>query len=95
MNTYITTKEELCNTIQKAVEFALDTRLPVAIREATSKPFLTKQELIDLTGWSSRTIQHMRDTNQIPYSQHGRKILYPAKGIFEFLKKHEIIPHHN
>ena len=38
------------------------------------------------TGESEKTIQNLRDHKQIPYTKHGRKILYPAKGIYDFLK---------
>lgn len=65
----------------------------IIISQGTSKKdWLTKEELINLTGWSERTIQHLRDSRQIPYSQHGRKILYPYKGICEFLERNLVTP---
>jgi len=94
MNTYISTKEELNTAIQQAVSEAVKESLPELIRRATAKEFLTKDELMKLTGWSSRTIQSMRDTRQIPYSQHGRKILYPYEGIIEFMKANHIKPNY-
>jgi len=92
MQTYIPTESELREAISSAVKDAVQNELPGIIREATAKPWLTKQELMQLTGWSSRTIQNLRDTQQIPYSQHGYKILYPRKGIFEFLEQNHIKP---
>lgn len=56
------------------------------------KDWLTKEELMNMTGWSARTIQHLRDTRQIPFSQHGRKILYPYSGIVKFLEKNTVSP---
>lgn len=92
MQTFITEKEALESAIQKAVSDAVSDLVPALIRKATAKEFLTKEELQELTGWSSRTIQNLRDTRQIPFSQHGRKILYPYDGIMEFLKANHIKP---
>ena len=92
MQTYIPSRAELDSAIQEAVIKAVTESLPVLIQEATAKPYLTKTELMELTGWSSRTIQNLRDTNQIPFSQHGHKILYPRKGILEFLERNHIKP---
>lgn len=89
---FIPTKQDLQQAIKEAVSQAVKEQVPEIIREATAKPYLTKQELMDLTGWSSRTIQNLRDTNQIPYSQHGHKILYPRKGVLAFLEAHHIQP---
>lgn len=88
----VTTPEELQETVARAISETFKERIPELIREATAKPWMTKEELMELTGWSSRTLQHMRDSNQIPYSKHGRKILYPRKGILEFLEEHHITP---
>ena len=92
MQTFITEKEVLESAIQKAVSEAVSDLVPLLIRKATAKEFLTKEELQELTGWSSRTIQNLRDTRQIPFSQHGRKILYPYDGMMEFLKENHIKP---
>ena len=89
---FIPTKHDLQQAIKEAVSQAVIEQIPEIVREATAKPWLTKEDLMDLTGWSSRTIQHLRDSNQIPYSQHGRKILYPRKGMLEFLEDHHITP---
>ena len=92
MNIYIPTKEEMDSAIKQAVSSPTFDFLPVLIRKATAKEWLTKEELTELTGWSSRTIQSLRDTHQIPFSQHGRKILYPYDGIMEFLEENHIKP---
>lgn len=91
----VTNKDQLKELISEVFRSEVNTTLPELVKEATAKPWLTKEELMDLTGWSSRTIQHMRDSNQIPYSKHGRKILYPRKGILEFLEDHHIKPPQN
>jgi len=92
MQTYIVDKEQINDAIKQAVREAVSELVPSLVRKATAKEFLTKDELMELTGWSSRTIQNLRDTRQIPFSQHGRKILYPYDGIVQFLKENHIKP---
>lgn len=84
--------EELTEIINKAMLNALKESLPELLEKATRKPYLTRQELMDLTGWSSRTLQHLRDTEQIPFVQHGHKIIYPTKGIYTIFEEHQILP---
>lgn len=86
----VTERNELQKIIKKCLRAEAENFIPKIVRKAIEKPWMTKQELMDLTGWSSRTLQHLRDTNQIPYSKHGRKILYPRDGIMEFLEEHQI-----
>lgn len=88
----LTDTETLARLIQEATERALRDQLPPLVREATRKSWLTKDEVRSLTGWSERTLQHLRDSRQIPFAQHGRKILYPTAGIEAFLAKHRVLP---
>lgn len=92
MNTYISTKEELQTFIDQAVRKAFSEAIPEINSQNKSKEFLTKQELIKLTGWSGKTIQNMRIRRQIPFVQHGRKILYPYDGIMAFMKANHVKP---
>jgi transcriptional regulator of met regulon len=92
MQTYIPTRTELDSAISEAVERTMRSLVPEIIRKATAKEFLTKEELHEMTGWSSRTIQNLRDTRQIPFTKHGKKILYPYNGIMEFFKKNHVKP---
>lgn len=92
---YVAERKELETYLDQRLREVIREELPALLKELGKKEWLTKKELIKLTGWSGRTIQHMRDTNQIPYSQHGRKILYPRKGIIEFLEAHYIEPKEN
>jgi hypothetical protein len=77
---------DLADTIRQAIKQELSEQLS----QAFAKPYLTRDELQALTGWSIRTIQYLRSTRQIPFTQHGRKILYPTAGIREFLKSNEL-----
>lgn len=64
--------------IADAVRDAVLELIPAAVRKATRKQYLTKRELMELTGWSSRTVDYRKATNAIPYIQRGRKILFPT-----------------
>lgn len=89
---YVAERKDLEEYFDKRVREILKEEIPELLKDLGKKEWLTKDELMKLTGWSGRTIQHMRDSEQIPYSQHGRKILYPRKGILEFLEAHSIKP---
>lgn len=88
MHGIISDPEAIQRFVREAVTDAIREELPALVRAATQKPFLTKEEVMDLTGWSERKLQNLRDTRQIPFVQHGRKILYPTQGLEEFLNAH-------
>ena len=86
MNLYITSKQELEEVIKKAVTELFEMELPAIIRKINRKEWLNTEELMEMTGWSRRTLQYLRDKRRIPFSQEGRRILYPTDGIEEYLK---------
>lgn len=90
MQAYITSKKEMKKAVAEAVAEILDEELPSIIRKSQRSEYLTTKELKELTGWSYRSQKHLRDTNQIPFSQHGRKIVYPTAGIEKFLREQSI-----
>ncbi|WP_421773055.1 helix-turn-helix domain-containing protein [Gracilimonas sp.] len=95
MNTYIATKQELSDIVFEAVKDLFQKELPELLRKAKRKPWMNTEELIDLTGWSRRTIQYLRDERRIPFSQEGRKILYKTDEIEEYLNDNKIDPLQN
>lgn len=84
---YVAEIKELKKYLNICVRDILREELPTLLQDLSKKEWLTKNDLIELTGWSSRTIQHMRDTNKIPFTKDGRKILFPRNGIMEFLEE--------
>ncbi|KPP94744.1 MAG: phage hypothetical protein [Bacteroidetes bacterium HLUCCA01] len=92
MQAYIPTKSELDSVVSQAVERAMRQLVPELIHKATRKEYFTKQEVKELTGWSDGSLQHLRDTRQIPFVKHGKKILYPYDGMMEFFEKCHIKP---
>lgn len=89
-NTYISTQDELKAIVEQAVTKAVSERVPEIIRKATRKEWLTTQEAMKLLDCSRRHLYHLRDTNQIKYHQHGRKILFHIDEIERFLKDNEV-----
>lgn len=85
-------RETIKQIFSEALREVVTEELPPLVRDATRKPYLTRDELQQLTGWSIRTIVHLRQTRQIPYTQHGRKILYPTDGILSFLRENHVKP---
>ena len=50
--------------------------------------WLDNQEVCLILKISPRALQNLRDTDQISYSQIGRKIYYKKKDIQKFIEKH-------
>lgn len=92
MKPYISSKEELNETVRNAVSELLQNELPALLRKAQRKEWINTNELMEFTGWSRRTIQYLRDKKRIPFSQEGHRILYPTEGIEEYLKSNQIDP---
>lgn len=86
----IITEEEINEIVKKAVIEAFEERNAQSQALNNQPPFLTGKKLQEMTGWSSRTLQHLRDTRQIPFTQHGRKILYPTQDLIQALNKFKI-----
>lgn len=85
MNAYIPTKEDLDKIVQRAVSRAVDERLPHAIRKAKRKQWLTTDDVMELLSCSRRHIQHLRDSEQLTYTQSGRTIRYNIDDVEAFL----------
>jgi excisionase family DNA binding protein len=90
MQTYIATKNELVTVVNDAVRELLEEAIPTLIRKAKRKDWLTTEDLMELTGWSRRTLQYLRDKRRIPFSQEGRRILYKTEDIEAYLKSNKI-----
>lgn len=90
MNCYITSKDEMENIVQDAIREFFEQKLPSLIRKATRKDWLTTEDVMELTGWSRRTLQYLRDKRRIPFSQEGRRILYKTDDIEAYLASNNI-----
>ncbi len=84
---FITSRNELDAAVSEAVEAALTRALPEAIRRATTKPYLTKSELMQLTGWSARQVEYKKSRREIPFIRRGRLVLFPTEDVFAYLEE--------
>lgn len=85
----ITFSDELLNEFTKAIKEAVKEELP-KYQNSFQKDWLSTEEVMEMLNVSRRTIQNYRDEGKIPYTQSGRKILYPLDGVEEFLRKNMI-----
>lgn len=77
--------EAVRDEVQAAVEAALTNALPGVIRRAALPPYLTKAQLVELTGWSARKVDYLREKRRLPFTQHGRKVLFATADVEAFL----------
>ena len=90
MDTYIASKNELAETISKAVEKAVEHRLPNIIRKASRKEYYTTNEVCEMLDISRRHLQYLRDSGQIGYVKNGRKIYFKAQDLETFFEDNYI-----
>ncbi len=90
---FITSKDELDAAVHQAVETALLSHLPHALQRATAKPYLTKRELMDLTGWSARQVEYKKSQREIPFIRRGRLVLFPTEEIYAYLDQGYVPTH--
>ena len=82
----VTSRDALNSAIPEALETALKQHLPAVIQRATSKPYLTKPELMELTDWSSRQVEYKKSSGELPYVRRGRLVIFPADAVFAYLE---------
>lgn len=83
----ITTPDALQSLITSSVVAAVREALPSMLRQANLPPYLTKNELMKLTGWSSRTVEYKKSQGIIPYIRQGRLCLFPTDEILAWLEE--------
>ncbi len=81
----VTSPEALQQAIQEALGPALQQHLPALIRQATTKEYLTKKELMELTGWSSRQVEYKKSKRAISFVRRGRLVLFPTDAVHAYL----------
>ena len=75
----------VADAIGPAVRQAVEDALPEVARRAALPQYLTKVELSELTGWSTRKIDYMRSEHTLPYIRRGRTVLFRTADIEEML----------
>ncbi len=92
MNAFIPDRTALNQAISQALEEQLENRLVSLIRKATRKEWLSTNDVMELTGWSKRSIQHLRDNKRIKFFQEGHRILYRHDDIEAYLESISVEP---
>ena len=87
MKIILTTEAELKDLIESTTRKVLSEVLPTVLREAARKEWLTTNDVVDYLKCSRRHVQHLRDTNRLPYSQNGRTIRYNINDVLEYLNR--------
>jgi len=80
-------EDRIRSLVNEGVQNALSQMLPSALRQATEKKYLTKKELMGLTGWSARTVEYKKSERKIPFIRRGRTILFPTQEVYEWLEE--------
>lgn len=68
--------DAVADAVGPAVEAAVLAALPEVVRRAKLGSYLTRAEVADLTGWSTRKVDYMRSRGVLPYFRRGRSVLF-------------------
>lgn len=90
MNAYIPTRKDLEDIVSKSVEESIKKALPGAIRKATRKKWLRTDDVMEILQCSRRHVQYLRDSEQLPFSQNGRTIIYDIDEVEAYLNIHKV-----
>ena len=67
--------------VAPVVRQAVEDALPEVVRRAALPPYLSKVELSDLTGWSERKIDYLRERGRLPYVKVGRSVRFKTADV--------------
>ena len=74
-------EERLVPVVRRAVEDAL----PAVVRRAALPRYLSKAELAELTGWSPRKVDYLRERGRLPYVKVGRSVRFRTDDVERLL----------
>lgn len=92
MEVFIPDRKALDEAVSQALDKHLEDKLVSLIRKANRKEWLTTNDVMNITGWSKRTIQNLRDNNRIKFHQEGHRILYRYDDLDEYLESIGVEP---
>jgi len=87
---YYPSKEEFESTVEKKFQQVVSEKLPPLVRAATEKKYLTISETCDLLDVSRRHLQYLRDSGQIGFVKHGKKIYFRREDLERFFDNNYI-----
>lgn len=88
----VTDSETLNSAVAEAVREAMLATVPDAVREATAPEWLSREEVVERYGITSRQLTYMRSKRSIEYTQHGRRILYKRESLEEWIEEGRVEP---
>ena len=85
MQAYVPSKDDMKELIRETVKETLSETLPQAIRKGTRPEWITTNDVMEMLQVSRRHVQYLRDSGQLPYSQHNRTIRYRIEDVEKML----------
>ncbi len=83
----VVTLDDLETLFTKVLDQSLHSILPNILAACQQKPYLTKKEAAELTGWSIRQIDYKRKSGAIPYIKRGGRVLIPSADLIAYLEE--------
>ena len=74
------------------VEDALRRALPEVVRRAQIPPYLTRRQVLAITGWSDRRLSYLQAERRIPFIKRGRTVLFRAADVERYLMEGFVLP---
>lgn len=75
----------VAEAVQPAVAAALEQTLPEILRRAALPAFLTRKQVMELTGWSDRKLAYLQAEQRIPFSKRGRSVVFKTADVEAYL----------
>ncbi|PAP75072.1 helix-turn-helix transcriptional regulator [Rubrivirga marina] len=82
----------VAEAVRPAVADALTDALPEVLRRASIPTYLSRQEVLALTGWSDRHLSYLQSEGQIPFLKRGRTVRFRADDIEAYLMEGYVVP---
>ncbi|QXD17025.1 helix-turn-helix domain-containing protein [Rhodocaloribacter litoris] len=83
----LTSTEDLREIVAEEVQRALTEALPRAVRAATTKPYLTTEEVREWLGVSERTIRYLTSRRKLPYIKRGNRVLFRTEDVLRYVEE--------
>ena len=91
----VTDRESLNSAVADAVRKAMLQTVPDAVREATAPEWLSREEVCERYGLTSRQLTYMRSKRSVEFSQHGRRILYNRESLENWIEEGRVTTKEN
>lgn len=92
----IVTDDKTINAVvERAVKKAMLQTVPEAVREATAPEWLSREEVCERYGLTSRQLTYMRSKRSVEFSQHGRRILYNRESLENWIEEGRVTTKEN